>query len=326
MKKKLIIFSLILVLVALPLAACAQPASAPAPEHINLTFNSANPGGSWYPTAIAIAAIWETNIPNLSFTHIPGGGASNVMAVAAGDADLGLSTSISLGDAVLGNAPFEKKTTNMRAVATFLGDTYNFIVFADSDIYQLADLKGKRISPASKGWTAETVAKRLLEAVGLSYDDMAKVEFVTGSEAVKLMRDGHLDAAVPAFDLVGDPQLTEMTVFKAIRILPVPDDVLAKLQAQNPGIFKVTIPAGSYKGVDADVQGIQGKTGLIVSVDLPEDLVYQMTKAMVENWVSHMHPVLPDLKKVQPQDLAKPLGIEFHPGALKYYKEQGWIQ
>jgi TRAP transporter TAXI family solute receptor len=325
MKRKLVFFCLILTLVALLLTAACAPA-APAQEQINLTLNSGDPGGSWYPTAISLAAIWETNIPGLSFTHIPGGGAANVLAVNEKKADVAITNSISVGDGVLGNPPFEKKLPDMRSVGAFLGDTYNFVVFADSDIFELTDLKGKRISPAKKGWTAETVANKMLEAVGLSYDDMSRVEFVPGNEAIQLMRDGHIDAATPAFDLSGDPGLTELTVFKPIRILPVPDDVLKAMQAKNPGVLGVVIPAGSYPGVDADVAGVGGVTGLIASPDLSEELVYQMTKAMAENWVSHMQPVLADLKKVEPQGLARLMGVDFHPGALKYYREQGWVQ
>lgn len=325
MKRKLVVFCLILTLVALLLTAACAPA-APAQEHLNLTFYSGDPGGSWYPTAVALAAIFETNIPGISFTHIPGGGAANVLAINEKKADIAITNSISVGDGVLGNPPFEKKLPDMRTMSAFLGDVYNYITFADSDIYQLADLKGKRISPAKKGWTAETVAKKLLEAVGLTYDDMTKVEFVPGNEAILLLKDGHIDAATPAFDLTGDPGLTELSIFKPIRIIPVPDDIVAMLQASNPGVLKVVIPKGSYPGVDADVPGIQGVTGLIASPDLSEDLVYQMTKAMAENWESHMQTVLSELGKVQPQGLARSMGVDFHPGALKYYQEQGWIK
>lgn len=324
MKRKLLVLGMVLALVALLMAACA-PAAAPAPERVAINFMSADPGGSWYPSAIALAAIWETNVPGLSFTHIPGGGVANAKGVGTGEAEIGITTSISAGDAVLGNPPFEKKITTLRAMAVFLAEIYNIVVFADSDIHSLADLKGKRICAAKKGWTAETLTKRQLEAVGLTYDDMAKVEFVTPSEGVKLMRDGHLDASIIGFDVVGDPQLAELTVFKAIRILPVPDDVMAKLQANNPGISKVVILKGSYKGVDADVPGITGATGLIVNPDVSEDLVYKMTRAMAEKWVSHMQPVMESFKGIQPQDLSRPiLGVDFHPGAARYYKEVGW--
>jgi len=323
MKRKLLVLGIVLALAALLMAACA-PAPEAAPKSIN--FYSADPGGSWYPTAIALSAIWESNVPGLSFTHLPGGGASNAQAVNDGIGDIAISTSISVGDALMGNAPFEKPISKFGTMAAFLGDVYNIITVEGTGIETLADLKGKRFCPAKKGWTAETMAKRQLEAVGLTYDDLAKVEFVTPSEGVKLIQDGHLDASIVGFDLAGDPQLTELTVFKPIKILPITPDILAKLQAQNPGVMSVTIPGGIYKGVDADVPGITGATGIIANPDLSEDLVYNLTRAMAENWVSHMHPVLAELSKIQPQDLARQLGTDYHAGSAKYYREVGWIK
>ncbi|MFC1915530.1 TAXI family TRAP transporter solute-binding subunit [Chloroflexota bacterium] len=324
-KRKLLIFGMLLALVVLLMPACTP--AAPAPEHVTLKLMTGTPGGSWYPLSIALAAVWETNSPGLSFTQIPGGGGPNLQGVALGKADMGITTTIAVGDAQLGQPPFDdQEYTEFKGMARFLADVWNIIVFADSDIYTLEDLKGKRFCALKKGWTGNVMASRQLEAVGLSFDDMAKVEFVSGPEALKLMKDGHLDATIIGFDMVGDPQLVELGVFKPMRILPIPDDIAAKLQAQNPGIFKCVIPKGSYKGVDEDVPGVLGGTGLVVNPTISEDLVYKMTRAMAENWVSHIHPVLPDLKKVQPQDLPSPMGVDLHPGALKYYREVGWIK
>ena len=190
----------------------------------------------------------------------------------------------------------------------------------------LEDLKGKRISPSIKGYTAEAVTKKMLAEVGLTYDDMAKVEFVADDDAADLMKDGHLDAYADLAGSLSEAVLTDLSLFREVRILPCPDDVLQRLQAKSPGLFRGVIPAGSYQGVDADVPIVASGLGLIVNPDLPEDLVYNMAKTLAENWASDMGPVSKTLAAVKPQDLAKPLGVEFHPGALKYYKEQGWIK
>ena len=208
-------FFLLTALVTLPLlVACAQ--EAPAPKITTLEFMSGSPGGSWYPSAIALAAIWQSNIPGIAFRHIEGGGTANAKGLGEGIVPIALSTSVSVGDAAKGNPPFEKPMPDIRAMAAFPYDLYNPVVFADSDIYQLTDLKGKRICPAKKGWTTETIAGKLLAAVGLSYDDMGKVEFVTPEEGVQLMKDGHIDALWPGFDPVGSPELTDLTLSKNI--------------------------------------------------------------------------------------------------------------
>ena len=267
-------------------------------------------------------------MPDVAFTHIPGGGASNALAIATDKADLAISTGISVGDALAGNPPFEKKFTtgDINTVGAFLSDTYAFVVFKDSGIEKMADLKGKRISPSEKGWTSESLAQRVLASVGLSYDDMSKVEFVPSGDAVKLMTDGHIDAVFTGFDLVGDPGLTELTINREIRFLPISDDILVELKTLNPGVTRAYYESGSYKGIDQRVPAITSPTGLLARPELPEDLIYTLTKEMALNFESHMWPVLAALKEIQPKDLARNMGTDFHPGAAKYYREAGFIK
>jgi TRAP transporter TAXI family solute receptor len=263
-----------------------------------------------------------------AFTHIPGGGASNALAIAEDKADIAISTGISVGDALAGNPPFEKSYTksDINAVGAFLSDTYAFVVWKDSDIKTMADLKGRRISPSERGWTSESLAQRVLASVGLSYDDMSQVEFVPSGDAMKLMTDGHIDAIFTGIDQEGDPGVTELTVTGEVRFLPISDDILAELQKLNPGVTRAYFEAGSYRGIDERAPAVTSPTGLLARPEMSEDLVYEMTKAMAENWESHMWPVLAALKAVATKDLARNMGTDFHPGTAKYYKEVGFIQ
>jgi TRAP transporter TAXI family solute receptor len=326
--KRLLYFGLVLSALLLAMVACTQPAEEPGMERTDLTFNSADPGGSWYPTAIALAGLWDSMQVPASYTHIAGGGASNALAIAEDKADLAISTGISVGDALAGNPPFEKSwsKSDINTIAAFLADTYAFVTFKDSGIETMADLAGKRISPSERGWTSESLAQRTLAAVGLSYDDMAAVEFVPSGDAINLLADGHVDAVFSGWDQEGDPGLTELTVTGEIRLIPIPDNILAELQKLNPGVSRAYYEAGSYNGIDQRVPACTSPTGLLARPELSEDLVYMMTKTMAENWESHMQPVLAGLKAVSPQQLARNMGTDFHPGAAKYYREVGWIQ
>lgn len=252
---------------------------------------------------------------------------ANVLAVDNGDGDVGITTSVSVGDGLLGNPPFEKKTPNVRSLVNLTTSYVTITVFKDSGITKLEDLKGKRISPGIKGYTVEAVTQKILAAVGLSYDDMAKVEFVSDDDAADLMKDGHLDCMLDlGSGVTGDPGLTDLSLMKEISILEIPDNVLKALQAESPGLSRGFVPKGSYNGIDADVPVVTTGLGFIVNPAVDEDLVYQLVRTLAENWVSDMHPVSDELSKVQPQDLAKECGVEFHPGAAKYYREVGWIK
>jgi TRAP transporter TAXI family solute receptor len=295
-------------------------------QRVNMTYMSASSGGAWYPVAVSMGELWSQHIPELSFTHTPGGGISNVIGVETGKAQIGITMSIGIGDAIVGNSPFKKKATKIRALAYLFPQFVAIMAFKKSDIKQITDLKGKRLANNKKGWTTEAVVNRWFKAIGMKYGDLARVEFVTAPEAINLMKDGHVDACVAGVAAQGDPKATELSVFNPIRVIPVSDEALATMQAQGPGIYKGFLPKGSYKGIDTDVAAILVRTGVIVSADLSNDLAYKMTKVLAENWKKDMQPVMKALAKVKPQELSTSLGTDFHPGAAQYYREKGWLK
>ena len=331
-KRKLLLLAgsiLLILTLALPafITACA-PAPAPTAELTTLLFYHGKPGGSWYPTGIGLNGVWKTYIPNIAITNIPGGGDANAVAIAEGVADIALSDSAALGHALFGLEPYVKAFApdELPTIASFWSDTGAWIVWKDSGIMTVADLKGKRISPSETGSGDEGVARQMLEVMGMSYDDMAKVELVPSGDALDLMKDGHVDAVYTSFDSVGDPGLTPLQLTREIRFLSVPDDVLAKMVELNPGLTIGYTEPGSYRGIDEALPQLGETLGLMARQGLSEDLVYDLTRVMVEHWESHMQPVLEALALVTPEELARPLsGTAFHPGAARYYKERGWI-
>jgi len=298
---------------------------APASLARTVVFSSGNPGSTWHSDGLALSNVWQKYIPDFEIRHIPGAGVSNLMNVDTGKADIGMSPSITIGDALMGQSPFKEKRCNFSGLLNMYTGHLSFPVWKDSSIYSFSDLKGKRISPGQKGYTIEGLIRQLLQGVGLDYDDMTKVEFIPTNHAAELMKDGHLDA-IGKGDTKSSAFLMDLSAQRPIRLLEVPDAVFDALKARSPGIYRVIIPKGAYNGIDKDVFTIGYRQGLIVNPKLPEDLVYKMTKTMTENWVSDMHPVAKLFSLVEPEELALPVGVEPHPGSLKYFKERGWIK
>ncbi len=327
MRKREIVFVLVCaLLLGFTTMAAAMGAEESASAERTISFYSGSPGGGWYPMAVAISEAWNKDISGLSFTHADAGGAGNLVAINAGKADVAISTTASIGDAVKGNPPFEVKVTKMQALAAFNPEYYTLFVWKSSGIEKLTDLKGKRLVPLPRGYTTEVLTRSILATVGMTYDDFAKVDHVHLSEAVNLMKDGHIDAMANAFSFKGDPNITELSIYKPIRALDIPADVRQKVRANNPGISEAILPKGSYNGIDEDVHVLGFALALAINADLPEDLVYQMTKALVENW-DDIKLVSESFAAVEVKDMANPdVGVEFHPGAAKYYKEQGWLK
>ena len=281
-------------------------------------------GGSWYPLGGAISDSFQKDIPGLTLAVMPGGGVGNVEALQYGKAELGFSNSSSGVDGVYGRPPFKTKMTNMRQLANLYPQYFQMPVLVSSGIKSVADLKGKIIAPGPKGQTGEFAARQVLEIYGLSYKDVAKVHHVSYNDTVALMKDGHCDAwllctTIPASSIM------DLASTRKIDLLALPDDKVAAMRKLNAGYVRKVIPKGTYQGVDHDVQTVGWYTHLIVSAKLPEDLVYKMTKSLVNN-LPRYGGIVKAMKGLQPADLAEDIGIPLHAGAMKYYKEIGAIK
>jgi hypothetical protein len=292
-----------------------------AQEKFDLKMMTGPMGGSWYPLGGAIADAIQKEIPGVTVSVAPGGGMANVEGLELGKCDIGYSNSSSAVDAFYGRPPFKKKMENMRQLANLYPQYFQMVVWEDSGIKSVADLKGKAISPGPKGHTGELLAQQVLEVYGLSYKDMAKIHHVQYSDSVSLMKDGHAQAfilgtTIPASTII------DLAAAKKIRLLALPDDKIKALQKINAGYLKRVIPKGTYPGVDYDVPGVGYFTHLVISAKLPDELVYKITKTLANN-LPRFANVVKDMKSTTPKDLALDLGIPYHPGALKYFKEIG---
>jgi TRAP transporter TAXI family solute receptor len=209
----------------------------------------------------------------------------------------------------------------MRQLANLYPQYFQIVVLEDAGIKTVADLKGKSISPGPKGHTGEFAARQVLEVYGLSYKDMSKVQHVGYSDAVALMKDGHAQAWLLC-TTIPSASIMDIALSRKIRLIALPEDKIKAMQKLNAGYIKRTIPKRTYQGVDYEVPGFGFFTHLIVSAKLPDDLVYKMTKTLANN-LPRFGDVVKDMKGVTAKDLALDIGIPFHPGALKYYKEIG---
>lgn len=278
-------------------------------------------GGSWYPLGGAIADAIQKEIPGVTMAVSPGGGVGNVEAIELGKCDIGFSNSSSGVDGVYGRPPFKQKMTQMRQLANLYPQYFQIVVLEDKGIKSIADLKGKSISPGPKGHTGEFAASQVLGIYGLSYKDMSKVHHVGYSDAVALMKDGHCDGWLFCTTIPGS-SVMDLASTRKIRLLILSEEKIKEMQKLNAGYIRRLIPKGTYQGVDYDVPTFGFFTHLIISAKLPDDLVYKMTKILVQD-LPRFGQVVKDMKGVTAKDLALDIGIPFHPGALKYYKEIG---
>ncbi|MCB5176476.1 TAXI family TRAP transporter solute-binding subunit [Microvirga lenta] len=276
-------------------------------------------GGVWVPLGGQLKEIWEQAIPGTNVQPLPGAGIANVRGIEEGKADVGFGNSISTVDGLAGNAPFNKPHTNVCNVATLYPQYFQMLVPANSGIEKVTDLKGKAITTQPRGNTGELITQQLLKAHGMSYDDV-KVSYVSYTDSVEQMKDGHAQAftlgtAIPSGAVM------DLASARDVKLLDLSGS-LPEMKKMNPGYTLVTVPKNTYPKQDSDVKVIGYATHLVASCDLPEDVVYKMTKAVADN-VSSLAATSKAISGLTPKEMAEDVGVPFHPGAAKFYKEQG---
>ncbi|AMM54255.1 TAXI family TRAP transporter solute-binding subunit [Pyrococcus kukulkanii] len=209
---------------------------------------------------------------------------------------------------------------NLRGVAALYPETVQFVVRADSDIKSLKDLAGKKVAIGAPGSGTAVAAEQILKAAGV-WNSIQKVnqKFSQAAQALKL---GQIDAAVIVSG-APTPAITQIATTTPVRVLPIPDDILQKLKSQGY-IFYVRqiLPKNTYKGMTEDTPTVAVKAILVVSADLPEDVVYQMTKTLFDN-VDQLRAVHQKAKYISLDTALDGMSIPLHPGAYKYYEEKG---
>jgi len=298
-------------------AAFALPAQAQ-----QVTFMTGPQGGSWIPMGGALKGMWEKNIKGLEITQTPGAGITNVIGVDSGKAQIGLGNSITTVDGLHGRAPYKKKTTKVCQLATLYPQYFQVAVRADSGVSRISDLKGKSFVIQPKGNTAEMVTRHMLQAYGMTYKSLGKANFVTGyTDAVSMIKDGHA-VGFSAGTTAPASAIMNLASARDIKLIGVSDAAVAKMKKINGGYKKIYIKAGTYPKQDQDVPVIGYATHVVVSCDLPENTVYQMTKVMATN-IPDLAAVVKATKDLTPKIMAQDIGVPFHNGASKYYKEVG---
>jgi TRAP transporter TAXI family solute receptor len=286
-----------------------------------MTLMTGPQGGVWVPLGGQLKSMWEKAIPGLNITATPGAGIANVRGVDEGKAQIGFGNSSTTVDGLAGNAPYPKKVTKVCQMANLYPQYFQVIALADAKVNNFADMKGKSVVTQPKGNTGELLTNLVLGLNGLNYQALSKINYQSYTDAVSMMKDGHaqvftLGTTIPASSVM------DLASARDIKVVPVDDKTMDALRKQNPGYQKLVVKAGTYPKQTTDVPMIGYSAHLVVSCDLPEQTVYTMTKAVAAN-MGDMASVNKAMAGVTPKDMAADIGVPFHPGALKFYKEAG---
>ncbi|WP_420392323.1 TAXI family TRAP transporter solute-binding subunit [Acuticoccus sp.] len=285
----------------------------------NISIVTGNAGGSFYPVGVAMAKILSDE--GISASAEPGGGNSNVMAVSQGQADIGFTFGPTVTMATAGEDPFPTKFGGVVALASLYPNYTQVAVTTESGVTDIADLKGKPFATQGQSAGSSTFFRMLLEANGLTEDDLDIVVRGGPTQGANAVRDR---TAVGFQATTGFPNASFSEAFISVpmRILPVSDEAAAALVEANPSFSRAVLPAGTYHGQDEDAPTVSVDTILIVNADMPEEHAYQIVKTLAENAAAleRSTNVVSGFDAARMADIS---GITVHPGAARYYREQG---
>ncbi|MBV5335533.1 TAXI family TRAP transporter solute-binding subunit, partial [bacterium] len=185
----------------------------------------------------------------------------------------------------------------------------------------LADLKGKKVSVGAPKSGTEINARTIFAAAGFGYDALAKVEYLPFAESVDLMKNRQLDATLISAGL-GVAAVRDLSSSVDIVVVSVPAEIVAKIG--DPTYVVETIPAGTYRGQDAEVATAAVRNYLVSHDGVSDAVAYAMTKAVYEN-LDAMAAAHVAAKLIRADASVAQSPVPPHPGAVRYFKEKGWM-
>jgi hypothetical protein len=309
----------------LSLGAALATSAAMAQQQQFINVLTGGQSGVYYPLGVALSQIYAKSIPNVRSTaQVTRASAENMNLLEAGRGELALALADSVSDAYKGNAEagFTKPLTKLRGLSATYNNYIQIVANADSGIKTLADLKGKRISVGAAKSGTELNARAIFKAAGLSYSDMAKIEYLPFGESVELMKNRQLDATLQSAGL-GVASIRDLATSVKIVVISVPADVVSRVgdAAYQPSF----IPANTYAGQTVDIPTAAIPNFLVTHSGVSDELAYQMTKSLYDN-IETMYAAHNAAKVMKRENAVRGMPVPVHPGAIRYYKEVGLMK
>lgn len=250
-----------------------------------------------------------------------GGSMENIRRVDQGDMQFAISNSSITYFAVRGEEGWDRQY-NVQAIMTMFPLIAQFVTKKGSGIKSLTDLKGKRVCVGPEGAGFEYFIRPILKAHGVTYEDFEPV-YAGQQSSVGYLGDGSV-AATFLGGGVPTGSITSAASTMDIAFIPYDEKIKQQLIEKYPFYNPMTVPAKTYKGVSEPFHGMNvGSAHLITSANEDEELVYEAVKTIFENREQVAEKAKPG-KAINEKNVVRHTGTDFHPGAIRYYKEQGF--
>lgn len=299
-------------------AALVAPVAAQADDFFSI--GSCPVGCTAYTWSAGIADVINKNIEGVEATaEETKGYVANIKLLQDKEIEASMATTLSSYEAYAATGPYEGgepgKILSWMAIAPV---GMHVIALEGGPVNALEDLKGKRVGMGQPGGVSMLDANVLMEMVAGNDFEPFRVRL---GDMVDMLSDGNIDAALwnGSFPL---PPVIKLSAQRDVKLVPISDEFYAELSAKYPPYFRLDIPGGTYEDVAADTPTYGLANGLVISADVSEERVYDMTKAVFES-LDDLAGVHPAFGRVTKETVLNGFGAPLHPGALKYYREIG---
>ena len=317
--------------IALGLIASVSIAGSALAQDTDYVLQTASTGGTYHPVGVAIATLSKVKLlpsQKFSLTAVNSAGSgANVQALGAGTADFAILQGLFGSYAAKGEGPISEPQENLRAVSMLWQNVEHFMLSNDhveaGTVSDLMNVKGESAAMGNPNSGTIGSNRVLLEGLGLDIDeDFTLVDGGYGPAADALGNGQVAVASTPAGAPVGAVTKLMASNGDDVTILSVTDEELEKMDGGRGLWTRYTIEAGTYPGQDEAIETIAQPNFLAVNASVDEEHVYQLTKAMYEN-LPFLQAIHPATKAMSLDAAIAGLPVPLHPGAARYYEEQG---
>jgi uncharacterized protein len=313
---------------AVALATALASGAASAQQRVFVGIATGGTGGTYYPLGGMLAQLIsnkaELEGARISATAETGNASvANAALLARGEIETAFIAADILDAAYHGKNQFEgSAAANIRALGSLYPETVQLVARAGANIGNFAEIAGKSVSSGSPGSGQWQLLGDLLEVHGLSRDDVRE-DLSSFAQSADKLRDGNLDASLITAG-VPTAAITELANAHNVVIVPLSGPEIAALQERQPYYASVTLPAGSYRGVEADVSTLAVRAIWATHADVDDDLAYAMVKALYENTdiLAQVHVMG---RQISLETALESISVPLHPGAERYFREQGLL-
>lgn len=286
----------------------------------NITLLTGGEAGVYFPLGVALADIIDANVDGVTATGVSSGASvTNAEQLNNGEAQLALVQNDIAYFGVEGINMFDSPLENYSGMFTIYPETIQLVTVEGTGIESVSDLEGMRVALGDVGSGTEANATQILEAHGLSVEDI-NAQSLDFADASTNLQDGNIDAA---FVTAGTPTgaIQELSASADVRLVNMETDAIDSLMEEYNYYVQEDIPSDAYENFDSETTTVAVQAMMIGSNDIPEDQMHEITRVIFENLdeVANAHVRGEELSMDTAED---GMSIDLHPGVQSYYDER----